>query len=151
MLLFPLSFLLSGNFFLILTHSTYCFCFRQVFLPGDSMENDEELTFDKSAYDMYHAVSLKLLFFTYFCMLIVRNKHFENVWLLYSDFQEIIGLYTMWFEMKIWSSQELIKYLKWFCHVCQLFQQCFIQIRPSRKRAFCQFLMTFLMINQQLQ
>ena len=30
--------------------------FQDVYLPGDPVEDDEELTFDKSAYLMYHAV-----------------------------------------------------------------------------------------------
>lgn len=43
----------------------YVILLMQVFLPGDPMENDEELTFDKSAYHMYHAVrSLKTLLIT---------------------------------------------------------------------------------------
>ena len=29
----------------------------QVFLPGDEMEEGDELTYDRSAYEMYHAVS----------------------------------------------------------------------------------------------
>ena len=29
----------------------------QLFLPGDEVEEGEELTYDRSAYEMYHAVS----------------------------------------------------------------------------------------------
>jgi len=30
----------------------------QVYFPGDPIEEGDELTFDKSAYQMYHAVSM---------------------------------------------------------------------------------------------
>ena len=29
---------------------------QQVFLPGDELEEGDELTYDRSAYEMYHAV-----------------------------------------------------------------------------------------------
>ena len=34
------------------------FCFQDnVYLPGDPLEEDHELEFDKSAYDLYHEVN----------------------------------------------------------------------------------------------
>ena len=33
-------------------------CYVEVFLPGDEMEEGEELTFDSSAYELYHSVSI---------------------------------------------------------------------------------------------
>ena len=38
------------------THKYKCSLFIKVYLPGDPMEEGEELTFDSSAYKMYHQV-----------------------------------------------------------------------------------------------
>ena len=43
---------------------TKAFTVLQVYLPGDPMEEGEELTFDSSAYKMYHVVCIS----NYFCV-----------------------------------------------------------------------------------
>ena len=59
----------------------------QVFLPGDEMEEGDELTYDRSAYEMYHAVSLldysvdwthSFLFVCFLAANNVRNSRFGS-------------------------------------------------------------------------
>ena len=45
----------------------FLYCTVIVFNPGDKMEEGEELTYDSSGYELYHAVSILDVCFECFC------------------------------------------------------------------------------------
>lgn len=51
-----------------------------MFLPGDKMEDDEELTYDSSAYKMYHAVSDLILLTLMWDTCIFAKNHGRLSW-----------------------------------------------------------------------